>query len=467
MAKIKDVTIINSSTIKLNVDCKKDDIIDLNDLNSIDSTILLEKINSNRDEIYNKKIEELKLQLEKDKKNEIAIAVNVAEKKLNEEINKKELEINELKNKILTEADSKKSAVELAKQETEIKYNTEKQDLSLKLQEFQSKLDSFERQKKVELDNLKKELELVQLSKVNELNNQIISLNEKLKSKDLEIENAVMKKVEELNKTIFEKDFEINKLTLAKSSTQIKMLGEQLEVWCNNEFNNYALCGFANTSWYKDNASVKGDDDVATKADYIFKVYATEDKKDVDLLTSVCCEMKNESPTSKTKKKNSDHYLKLDKDRIKKGCEYALLVSELEWNSDNDVPIKKVPEYEKMYVVRPQYFITFLSIVYSFGMKFKDLLVNNNLEKEKFKDSQVIIDEFDKFKEGILNKLNKKLTEEVDKIVRQSESIKKSADTILSSAEEIKTKVIADINKRIENYNITKLIRKINKIEED
>lgn len=467
MAKIKDVTIINSSTIKLNVDCKKDDIIDLNDLNSIDSTILLEKINSNRDEIYNKKIEELKLQLEKDKKNEIAIAVNVAENRLNEEINKKELEINELKNKILTEADSKKSAVELAKQETEIKYNTEKQDLSLKLQELQSKLDSFERQKKVELDNLKKELELVQLSKVNELNNQIISLNEKLKSKDLEIENAVMKKVEELNKTISEKDFEINKLTLAKSSTQIKMLGEQLEVWCNNEFNNYALCGFDNTTWYKDNASVKGDDEVATKADYIFKVYATEDKKDVDLLTSVCCEMKNESPTSKTKKKNSDHYLKLDKDRIKKGCEYALLISELEWNSDNDVPIKKVPEYEKMYVVRPQYFITFLSIVYSFGMKYKDLLVNNNLEKEKFKDSQVIIDEFDKFKEGILNKLNKKLTEEVDKIVRQSESIKKSADTILSSAEEIKTKVIADINKRIENYNITKLIRKINKIEED
>lgn len=58
MAKIKDVTIINSSTIKLNVDCKKDDIIDLNDLNSIDSTILLEKINSNKDEIYNKEIEE-------------------------------------------------------------------------------------------------------------------------------------------------------------------------------------------------------------------------------------------------------------------------------------------------------------------------------------------------------------------------------------------------------------------------
>lgn len=58
MAKIKDVTIINSSTIKLNVDSKKDDIIDLNDLNSIDSTILLEKINSNRDEIYNKEIQE-------------------------------------------------------------------------------------------------------------------------------------------------------------------------------------------------------------------------------------------------------------------------------------------------------------------------------------------------------------------------------------------------------------------------
>jgi len=299
------------------------------------------------------------------------------------------------------------------------------------------------------------------------LEREIASLKEQLKTKDLEITNAVMKKTEELNQKISEKDFQINKLTLAKSSTQIKMLGEQLEVWCNNEYNNYSLCGFTNCSWFKDNTSVKGDDDVSTKADYIFKVYATPEKKDIDLLTSVCCEMKNESPTSKTKKKNSDHYMKLDKDRIKKNCEYALLVSELEWNSDNDVPIKKVPDYEKMYVVRPQYFITFLSIVYSFGMKYKDLLLNNNLEKEKFKDSQIIIDEFEKFKEGIFTKLNKKLVEEVEKILKQSEAIKKSADTISTSAEEIKSKVIADINKRIENYNITKLVKKVNKIEEE
>jgi len=467
MAKIKDVTIVNSSTIRLNVDCKKDDIIDLNDLNSVDSTILLEKINNNKDEIYNNKLNELKLQFEKDKKNEVLIAVNNAKDSFNKTIAEKDNEIVELKNKIKIENEMNTNNIELAKKESELKFKEEKEELVLKLQTLQNKIESFEEQKKIEIDNIKKSLELNQASKESEFEKTIASLKEQLKTKDLEITNAVMKKTEELNQKISEKDFQINKLTLAKSSTQIKMLGEQLEVWCNNEYNNYSLCGFTNCSWFKDNTSVKGDDDVSTKADYIFKVYATPEKKDIDLLTSVCCEMKNESPTSKTKKKNSDHYMKLDKDRIKKNCEYALLVSELEWNSDNDVPIKKVPDYEKMYVVRPQYFITFLSIVYSFGMKYKDLLLNNNLEKEKFKDSQIIIDEFEKFKEGIFTKLNKKLVEEVEKILKQSEAIKKSADTISTSAEEIKSKVIADINKRIENYNITKLVKKVNKIEEE
>ena len=467
MAKIKDVTIINSSTIRLNIDCKKDDIIDLNDLNNIDSSILLEKINSNKDEVYNKKLNELKIQLEKDKQNEVTIAVNNAKNSLTEVINNKDKEIANLLNKINSENEKNISNIELAKKESELKFNKEKEGITLKLQSLQAKIDSFEKQKKYEIESVLKEAELKQVEKISEFEKTIANLKQQLSNKDLELENAVMKKEEELNKKISEKDFEINKLTLAKSSIQTKLLGEQLEVWCNNEYNNYALCGFSNCTWNKDNTSVKGDDDQATKADYIFKVYATPNKNDVDLLTSVCCEMKNESPTSKTKKKNSDHYLKLDKDRVKKGCEYALLVSELEWNSDNDVPIKKVSEYEKMYVVRPQYFITFLSIVYSFGMKYKDLLVNSNLEKEKFKDSQVIIDEFDNFKEGILNKLNKKLIDEVEKIIKQSETIKKSADTISQSAEEIKTKVIADINKRIENYNITKLIKKINKIEEE
>ena len=115
--------------------------------------------------------------------------------------------------------------------------------------------------------------------------------------------------------------------------------------------------------------------------DYIFKVYASSSHKENELLTSVACEMKNESPNSTNKKKNSDHFLKLDKDRKKKGCEYALLISELEWDQANDVPIRKVVGYEKMYVVRPQYFITFLSKAMAFLVVVYLLKIISNSKK--------------------------------------------------------------------------------------
>ena len=92
----------------------------------------------------------------------------------------------------------------------------------------------------------------------------------------------------------------------------------------NTEYENYAQCGFEACSWEKDNLSIKDDGDTkGTKADYIFKVYATKEMRSAELLTSVVCEMKNESPSSTNKKKNADHYAKLDKDRMKKNCEYA------------------------------------------------------------------------------------------------------------------------------------------------
>ena len=95
--------------------------------------------------------------------------------------------------------------------------------------------------------------------------------------------------------------------------------------------------------------------------------------------------MKNENPESKTKKKNADYYKKLDSDRTKKNCEYALLVSELEMDKFNDAPIVKVTDYPKMYMVRPPYFIAFLSIIESLGKKYKDLLEKVNKEIAKMK----------------------------------------------------------------------------------
>ena len=87
----------------------------------------------------------------------------------------------------------------------------------------------------------------------------------------------------------------------------------------------------------KDNKVLQNEDELkGSKADYIFEIYATEDKKEEDLLTSVCLEMKDENPDSKVKKTNEDYYKQLDLNRKKKNCKYALLVSNLDLSSSND-----------------------------------------------------------------------------------------------------------------------------------
>ena len=148
----------------------------------------------------------------------------------------------------------------------------------------------------------------------------------------------------------------------------------------NTKFKKALFTGFRAIYIDKDNVSIKEDGETkGTKADYIFKVFCDEEKSME--LASVACEMKSEDPNSTNKRKNSDHYKKLDADRKKKNCEYALLVSELEWNDDNDVPIRKVKDYDKMYVVRPQYFITFLNIIASLANKYQSVLLEKKKEK--------------------------------------------------------------------------------------
>jgi len=218
----------------------------------------------------------------------------------------------------------------------------------------------------------------------------------------------------------------------------------------------------------KDNTSIKTEGEVkGTKADYIFKVYATEEKQEKEMLTSVACEMKSEDPNSTNKKKNSDHYAKLDKDRHKKQCEYALLISELEWDQANDVPIRRIEGYEKMYMVRPQYFITFLSIVSALSLKYKELLLNKMEEEEQFRDSQAIIDDFEKMKREILDKPLDKLDKQIKEIANNANTIMKSAEKIINSSETLTSSVLETIRNKIENFNITKITNKINKVSKE
>lgn len=152
------------------------------------------------------------------------------------------------------------------------------------------------------------------------------------------------------------KDGEIERLRDMKARLSTKMVGETLEQHCANAFNKIRATAFPRAYFEKDNDVVEG-----TKGDFVFR----ESSEDGTEIISIMFEMKNESDETSTKHKNEDFLKKLDADRRKKGCEYAVLVSLLEPESDlyNEGIVDVSYRYEKMYVIRPQFFIPLISIL--------------------------------------------------------------------------------------------------------
>ena len=464
------VLVKDQYTLVLEEDAKKGDIIDLRNITKIDSSLISKRIDDDVDgriklmlsekqkEIEKQKDKELKLELENLKnkyENEINKRQNSIEL-LNSEIEKNKTDfdeklkllIKEKENEFLIKINELKNEKEILEKNIESKIEIEKNNIVSKYIDEKNKLEKEVLELKNSLENSVKEKDHLEKD-----------LNDKLKQQELQLK-------QEKEIAINAKDNEISKLKLDKTFKNVKQLGEELENWCNNEYQNYSVSGFENCTWEKDNKAVKDENGVGSKADYIFKVYANSEFTDENLLTSVTCEMKNEDPLSKNKKKNEDHYKKLDSDRKKKECEYALLISELEWNQENDAPIRKVNGYEKMYMVRPQYFITFLSIVESLGKKYKNLLLEKDEMEISFKKSEEIMQEFENFKDTIIKKFIDRITKELEEVNKQVGVIKTSADKIMESSRKIVDNYLKDSKDKIENYNIGKIDKKIKKIEQ-
>ena len=179
------------------------------------------------------------------------------------------------------------------------------------------------------------------------------------------------------------------------------------------------------------------------------------------MLASVCLEMKNESNVSTNKKKNSDYYSKLDENRRKKNCEYALLVSELEYTSSNDCPIQKINGYEKMYMVRPQYMISFLSLIYSLANKYKQAILNRKQDEYNFKAKKELEEEFENLKQTYLDKPLIALEKNVESLSKNNAEILKFATKNSELLTEITNKTIKSIKDKIERFNIRKISKNL------
>ena len=503
MKKI-NVIVKDQYTLVLQEDAKSGDYIDLQSLQTVDTKGIVELINQNKDEVYKKQLEakEETLKLEKEK------AVKEAQFENQKVINDLEKQIEGLKSKLDNQEQLLKSEFKQQLQKTindnkdntvaiESKYSKDFDAMKYKLQsenqELQSKLDSINREHKLELDNIRKDnvSKLNDLTskydvKLKDLNNQLEGKNDKFK---LELQESLGKQKDEFIKEKealidkYNKDKESikdelqqkidalteenNQLNLYKSGKNVKQTGEDLESWCNNEVTSYMQNGLFNCEWKKDNTVVKYDDESkGSKADYIMNIYESE--KHQYLITNICFDMKDENPLSTNKKKNKDYFKDLEKNRIKKNCKYAVLVSNLETDKPNDLPISKVmdPDYKEMYVVRPQYLMTFINLVVSLSVRFKDLVLKEQKENEEFITQEELVKLYNELRNTYLDKPLITLQNQVDEIIKQSEAITKANDKIKESANKIITSYINQIEKKLDKFDIKKISKKLDKLDE-
>ena len=401
-------------------------------------------------------ISSLKAQLvTKTTENELAVKTAVAEKEkqiaglaaqikaaeeaksaaVNEVVAQKDTEISKLQGQIGSKESEYKlklkeevaqKETEIAKLKAQIQTNKTEQDLAVqkavaeKADELNQKVLEIE-QLKGQIDSKTKEAELAQ-------NNLKARYEQQLKFKDEEIERY--------------KDFK------AKQST--KMIGESLEVFCKNEFDKMRPVGFQNATFEKDNKISES----GSKGDFVFR----ETEEGVEFI-SIMFEMKNEMDTTATKHKNEDFFKELDKDRREKKCEYAVLVTLLEPENDlyNNGIVDVSYKYEKMYVVRPQFFIPIITLLRNAArnsLKYrKELAVvqNQNIDITNFEEK------LNGFKEKfdrdcrLADKNFEDAINDIDKTIKNLEKIKKELQLTVSHLK------LAD--NKLQDITIKKLVR--------
>lgn len=469
MGKFIKVKAVNQTVIELLEDASAGDQIDLNDILDVDTTAINKAILDKKDEVYAKKL------------NEVIASKEELFKKDKEALTKEyDFEIKTLKEKIADNQDkyNKEKSYELdtLKHDIKEKYEQEINDLKTQIRVLTENRDREIENKTLSLKNdfIKRESDII-----NKYQKDIESINHEKERIQSNLDLALLKqekklndehqlKEEELRKNIEDLKQQLSTLQLTKSKLNVKQLGEELETWCYSEYQNYSTSGFENTTFEKANEVIKNVGDIkGTKPDFLFKIYKDNEdlKNSTTPLSSVCLEMKNESNVSVNRKKNEDYYDKLDKDRVKNGCEYALLVSELEWTNNNDAPIRKIAGYENMYMVRPQYFVTFLSLIYALTRKFSNLLVQKEKENKKFKATASIIEEFNDMKRKYLEDQIASLENNIDVIVKQTEKITEANNKIIDTINVQISKNITRMREKIERFDIEKIAKKIDKLE--
>lgn len=384
------------------------------------------------------------------------ILKQVRDKQFEEELNKRlVLAENEKVNAVkLAEANLKNSLqVDIAKKDQEIVELKAKNEKALteqlvqkdtQMAELKAKIQNAEIEKKLSVSEAVKAVEKERDKLANDLQNKDIE-KELLEKSLLEKFNSELKTKDDIIKL---KDEEIALRKEMKLKLSTKMIGETLEQHCEAEFNKLRATGFQNAYFEKDNDSRSG-----SKGDFI---YREEDEAGNEII-SIMFEMKNEGDETATKKRNEDFFRELDKDRTEKKCEFAVLVSLLEAESElyNTGIVDVSYKFAKMYVVRPQFFIPIITLLRNAAqnsMKYKaelNLVKNQNIDITNFENKINVFRDGFAHNYDLASRKFKLAIEEIDKTI---DHLQKTKDALMSSENNLRL-----ANNKAEDLTIKKL----------
>lgn len=363
---------------------------------------------------------------EKEKDSAVKLAEANIKNSLQEELAKKDKQLAELKSKSDSELVEK-----LAKKQIEIT-------------EMKSKIQNAEIEKKLEVSEAIKKIEKERDDLTNDL--KIKDTEKELLEKSIteQFANKLIVKDE----TIKMKDDEIDRLKDFKQKLSTKMIGETLEQHCEVEFNKLRATAFQNAYFEKDNDSRRG-----SKGDFIYK----ETDEAGNEIISIMFEMKNENDETATKKRNEDFFAKLDKDRKEKSCEYAVLVSLLESENEfyNTGIVDVSHKFEKMYVVRPQFFIPIITLLRNAAMNSMEYKAELNLIRNQNIDIINFEEKVNVFKKGFAynyDLASRKFKTAIDEIDKTISHLQKTKEALLSSENNLRL-----ANNKADDLTIKKL----------
>ena len=433
MKKLK-VSIQDEHMLVLQEPGQKGDLIDLTSIHEtdIDASTVTSVVNSIKKDAFNDALRKEREQLEQ----KMALEARLKEQ--------------ELQQKIQTLQQEKESAAKLAEAHAKSASQNDVAKKDAEIAELRARLQATATEKQLAVTEVASKLEKERDVLLRSLEKERDELANNLKSKEAEQQLLASNLKQKYENELKSKDEMIAYYKDMKARLSTKMVGETLEQHCEIEFEKLRATAFQRAEFGKDNDASSG-----SKGDYI---YRETDEQGTEII-SIMFEMKNENETTSTKKRNDDFLKELDKDRREKKCEYAVLVSLLEADNDlyNNGIVDKSHAYEKMYVIRPQFFIPMITLLRNAAfnsLKYKQelaLVRAQNIDITNFEESM------ESFKQGFSRNYDlasRKFSDAIDGIDKTIKQLEKTKQALLSSENNLRL-----ANDKAQDLTIKKLTR--------